>query len=94
MADLILQHCVPVCIMPHTDPPLDIDLGFTIGGAPGDGQVDVTAGGGELPATLCLPTGSTGMIKLPQVSELNVHYRKSLTGPDSITITVEATPAP
>jgi hypothetical protein len=93
MADLILQHCVPVNILPHGDPQ-DIELTFAIGGLPGDGQVDVTAGPGELPATLCLPTGSSGEIKLPQVTELSVHYCKSPTGPDSMTVSVDATPSP
>jgi hypothetical protein len=93
MAELTLQHCVPINVLPHCGPE-DIDFQFTIGGGPGDGQVDVTAGPGELPATICLPTGSSGSIKLPQITEINIHYRKSATGPDSITVTVDATPVP
>jgi hypothetical protein len=93
MAELILQHCIPVNVLPHGDPQ-DVDFVFTIGGGPGDGQVDVTAGVGELPAPIPLPTGSNGSILLPMVSEITVHYRKSDTGPDTITVNVDATPSP
>jgi len=94
MAELILQHCVPVIVVPVRPDPTDVELSFTIGGSSGDGQVDVTAGPGEIPATICLPSGSSGTINIPQVTQLTVHYRRSKTGPSSIPVTVNSVTSP
>lgn len=89
----ILQHCVPITVWTGL-PPQDVDINYTIGGLPGTGQVDVTAGPGELAAPATLPTGSSGTMRLPQVTSISLHYKKQPGAPDSIEVEVSVTPAP
>jgi len=93
VAVLILQHCVPVIVWTG-DMPKDVDAGYTIGGLAGSGQVDVTAGPGELAAPISLPTGSSGTMRIPQVTLICLHYRKGPAGAEEITVDVTVTPAP
>jgi hypothetical protein len=94
MATLTLQNCIPILVFAPTNPPIDVDIAFSIGGLPAGGQVDVTAGPGEMNAPLSLPTSSSGSINIPQVTQISVHYRKRPGGPDTVDVEIDVTPAP
>jgi hypothetical protein len=89
---MILVSCQAVTLFGPVDDPTDVTFTFSIGGGTGDGQVDVTAGPGEFPCPVSLPTGTTGVITFKHVTVLRVHYRKSATGPASILVECVAVP--
>ena len=87
MPDVTLQHCVPVTIpLPLPLPPA-FSLIITVGGGPHDGVVDVTAGPGELPGTVSLPTGSSATCPCLGVTTLQLHFKKSPVGPADVETT-------
>jgi hypothetical protein len=89
MPTVTLQHCVPVVIYGPSSPPQEVTLDLTIGGSAGDGIVDVTAGPGQLPGPVSLPTGSSGTYPLPAVTIVKLHYIKSSGGPMSVSVTYD-----
>jgi len=89
MPNVLLQHCVPTPVGGPPPLPPQFELVLTIGGAPQDGVVEVTAGPGELPGPVSLPTGSSASIPCVGVTTLLLHYRKSPTGPAEVEVTYE-----
>jgi hypothetical protein len=79
MPETPLEHCKSVVIW-QGPAPQDVDVSFAVGGPPGSGHVEVSGAPGEMDAPLCIPTGSFGNVRLPQVSMVSVHYYASEEG--------------
>src|SRR6266481_3206548 len=93
MPEMPLEHCKSVVVW-HGPAPQDVDFVFAVGGPPGGGHVEVTGGPGEMDAPLCIPTGATGNIRLPQVSMVQVHYYAAQDGLSVVPTTIECLPSP
>lgn len=94
MPEITLVHCTPVQILVPQDAPVDVILGYSVGGSAGGGHVDVTAAPGEIPGPVSLPTGGTGTLPIAKVTQLTVHYRKFPGGPDSVSFGYTVTVVP
>ena len=89
MPDVTLHHCVSVPIDEPTPLPPDFEFVLTVGGGPLDGVVEVTAGPGQLPGAVSVPTASSTTIRCVGVTILFIHYKQSPAGPAEVEATYE-----
>lgn len=81
----LLTDCVSVLVFGPAVPPKDVIVQMSVGGAAGDGTVDVeTAPGG--PAVGSVPTGSDDFVPVPQASVIYLHYRAGPGKPQTVEV--------
>jgi hypothetical protein len=69
----VLSHCVSVPVFGPAVPPKDVVIHMTVGGAAGDGHVDVESAPGG-PVVGSVPTGATRDVDVPQATVIYLHY--------------------
>ena len=90
MPTTVLQHCVQVTIY-RSDLPGEVDLQLTVGGATGDGYVDVLASpDGVTPSGPVYANGAAGFHASGCLS-IKLHYHRSEGKPTSVPVTYSYT---
>lgn len=90
MPTITLQHCQPVEILTYGIP-VDVVLQLTVGGAPGDGVVEITTTPPVFPDHPRLPTGGVSASPLGSVTSVTLHYKRADTS-KPISVQVVHTP--
>ena len=90
MPTTVLQHCVQVTIY-RSDLPGEVDLQLTVGGAAGDGYVDVLASpDGVTPSGPVYANGAAGF-HASECLSIKLHYHRSEGKPTSVPVTYSYT---